>query len=633
MPDMAAGAPIAAGPSLATASAPRSRRARRFKRLLVAGDAAILALLVVTVGLALQVSHDATTARARQATESVAQALAVGIAAEIRQVDNGLITTIEQLDRPGDGPLAPERLRRIADEQRGLLPQVDVVRVTDERGTVLNGDGSATSVADRAYFQAARQSPLQLVVSEPIQGRIVQKWGLVLARGRSGPFGRFSGVVYADIPSEHFVGEFVKVPVGARGAISLRSRSLTIVARYTPLEGASNAGVGNAQVTPEQLHALGADARRGFYVSVNPLDHIERATAYQQVGDYPLLVFVGLDTQDMYRGWRREAVAIVTLATLLAAVIVGLSWFANATHDRQVRDQAALQRLNAEQHALLDNELVGMVKLRDRIATWHNKALGVLFGYSPDELAGQPARLLYADEETFERVGQAYAALDAGQSYRTQAQFRRKDGTLVWIDLSGVQLAGDESLWMLVDITAVKESEINAQRLAMQDSLTGLANRSQLGARLPHMLRDAERAGRKAAVCFLDLDGFKAVNDRHGHEAGDAVLGETARRLAACLRTNDLVARIGGDEFVIVLGGLNESSEVEIVLERILKSLSAPFALAGGAQVSIGASIGVALMPDHGHDGEALLGLADEALYAAKRGGRHRFVMHGAPPA
>jgi diguanylate cyclase (GGDEF)-like protein/PAS domain S-box-containing protein len=604
-------------------------RPSRFARLLLLGNVGILILLLTTVSFAVRAGHQAYTERARLATEGLARAIATAIASEIRQVDNALISTIEQIDRlhEAEEPPTREATRRIADEQRGLLPQADVIRVTDENGVVLNADGPAVSIADRDYFKAARAQPLQLVISEPLQGRIIQKWGMVLARARI-PHARFRGVVYSNISSDHFIEEFKDVRLGAHGAISLRSAGLRIIARYTPEDRTSNAGIGTAQVSDHLRQALATEPRHGFYISKTTIDGIERTTAYQRVGDYPLTLLVGLGTEEYYAPWRREAAAIIAFAVLLEAVILAMTWLAHASHVRQARDQASLERLNAEQQALLDNELVGMVKLKDRVAVWHNKALAALFGYSPGELAGRPARMLYPDEASYEAVDRAYDELAKGHPYRGQLQLVRKDGRLLWVDLGGMQLPNGESLWMMVDITAVKDSESHARRQALQDPLTGLGNRLHLTAALPQLLRDTERAGRKAAVCYLDLDGFKGVNDRLGHDVGDSLLRETARRITDCLRANDIVARMGGDEFVLVLGGLNDGAEVNIVLGRILASMAAPFELGGGGSVSVGASIGVALHPEHAGEAGRLLELADQAMYAAKRKGRNCFVVH-----
>lgn len=598
-------------------------------RALVAGNVAVVLILAVTTGLALRDSREAHAAQARQAVENLALTLGVVIASDIKQVDNALLSTLAQVDPAGGEVASLPEMARIADQQRALVPKVDAMRVTDEQGRVLNANGAAVSVADRDYFAAARDKPGRLAMSDPLQGRIIKKWGVIFARARQGPQGEFRGLVYSNLSTSHFVHTFDGVALGPRGAAAVRTTSLKLVARYSAGQPAADAEIGTDQVSPELRSMLAQSPEHGFYVSRSAFDGIERANAYRQVPGYPLMVLVGLATEDFYRDWWTQAVTVTGLCVLLAFVVAGLSVVVYRAQEREIASRRDMQRLAAEQHALLDNELVGMVKLRNRVEVWHNRALEILFGYPTEELAGQPSRLLYLDDESHERVGQAYRTLEEGQRFRTQLQMRRKDGSPVWIDLSGVRLPSGESLWLMVDIGAMKESEFRARDMALSDPLTGLANRLGLQARFGPMLRQADRKGSQVAVCFIDLDGFKAVNDRHGHEAGDALLCHAAQRIVSCTRSNDLVARQGGDEFVVVLGELAAASEAELALMRILQILAQPFDVAG-AQIRIAASIGIALYPRDGMDPDALLAKADAAMYEAKRSGKGRLAFHGA---
>jgi len=135
---------------------------------------------------------------------------------------------------------------------------------------------------------------------------------------------------------------------------------------------------------------------------------------------------------------------------------------------------------------------------------------------------------------------------------------RRKDASLIWVDLSGIELPGSDgaSLWMMVDITQSKAHEARMERAALHDALTGLPNRLLLGDRLRQAIAGAERSGHVFALAYLDLNGFKQVNDNHGHDAGDEVLKAVAARLQAGLRASDTVARLGGDEFVVLQTGV-----------------------------------------------------------------------------
>lgn len=161
---------------------------------------------------------------------------------------------------------------------------------------------------------------------------------------------------------------------------------------------------------------------------------------------------------------------------------------------------------------------------------------------------------------------------------------------------------------------------------ANYDQLTGLPNRRLLDDRLAQALSHARRHHRMLAVCYLDLDGFKPVNDRHGHAAGDKLLKEIAKRYQGVVRENDTVARLGGDEFVLLFNDLNDRSDAIHLLERLLAVTGEPFQFKH-QQAVVSASIGVCLYPTHGCEADALLFCADKALYQAKEQGKSRFVL------
>jgi diguanylate cyclase (GGDEF)-like protein len=173
-----------------------------------------------------------------------------------------------------------------------------------------------------------------------------------------------------------------------------------------------------------------------------------------------------------------------------------------------------------------------------------------------------------------------------------------------------------------IDITERKEAEAKIQSLAYYDTLTGLPNRVLLQDRLGKALARARRQHEKVAVLFLDLDGFKVINDSLGHSVGDVVLKHVAERLQTCAREQDTVARLGGDEFVVVLTGVKEVSAVAIAAERIRKALTAEFVVLEHA-LHVSCSLGISVFPDHASDGGILVGHADAAMYRAKDSGRN----------
>lgn len=200
-------------------------------------------------------------------------------------------------------------------------------------------------------------------------------------------------------------------------------------------------------------------------------------------------------------------------------------------------------------------------------------------------------------------------------------------------------LAGD-TLFLVAeyDVTPLHEAldaarlaQEELRRLAHYDALTGLPSLRLLQETSSYLLAQAERNRQKIAVMFIDLDGFKTVNDTWGHEAGDGVLIEVAKRLSSCLRESDQTARIGGDEFVVLIGAVDDQENVAHVAEKIIQELSAPIDLETidtRPQVRIGASIGISFYPDHGRDMEALLKAADQSMYRVKRSGKGHFRLN-----
>jgi len=215
------------------------------------------------------------------------------------------------------------------------------------------------------------------------------------------------------------------------------------------------------------------------------------------------------------------------------------------------------------------------------------------------------------------------------QEYRVQ----RRDGRIAWLSSHGKSFADPSGrlrrmIGVTQDITERKRQEEEARFLAYHDTLTGLPNRRLLDDRLRQAVFLAQRRDARVAVMVMDLDNFKQVNDQLGHRAGDAVLREAAHRLAGCVRKADTLARHGGDEFVVVIPDLQLDADCQVVAEKILRSLEAPFRV-DGREFRIGASIGISLYPTDGGDGEAVLRNADAAMYRAKQLGRNNYRFYG----
>ena len=245
-----------------------------------------------------------------------------------------------------------------------------------------------------------------------------------------------------------------------------------------------------------------------------------------------------------------------------------------------------------------------------------------LLDFSSDELIEKSCSKIFENVKIYsDFINSARSAFNAGKCYRQQVRIARKDGKLRWVDVCGAQLEGEECLWMLVDIDSLKQSEERALDLSMKDDLTGLANRRCLDILLSEKLSYPQIIFNKILVCYMDLDGFKPINDKYGHDSGDIVLQVVSHRLKKSLRAQDFSARLGGDEFVLVFDSVDDVPGVKKIIERCLIALCEEISLPNGQVVRVGVSAGVVTSRAN-ETMVSLLNRADSAMYQAKRKGK-----------
>lgn len=253
-------------------------------------------------------------------------------------------------------------------------------------------------------------------------------------------------------------------------------------------------------------------------------------------------------------------------------------------------------------------------------------------GYDREEIIGETPRLFKSGHHSRQFFVAMWAAIKQRGYWRGEIWNRHRSGGLrvQLLTVSAVLGEGgavNHYLGVFSDITQIKENEKQLERLAHYDALTGIPNRLLLADRLHQAIAQARRSGTQLAICYLDLDEFKQVNDTFGHETGDRLLVEVARRLQQAVRTGDTVARLGGDEFVCLLPGLVLDSESETIVQRVIRDLTEPYTVAG-QPARVVASVGVALYPRHGIEADTLLRHADEAMYVAKHAGGNRYRFY-----
>ncbi|WP_421861843.1 diguanylate cyclase domain-containing protein [Motiliproteus sp.] len=262
-----------------------------------------------------------------------------------------------------------------------------------------------------------------------------------------------------------------------------------------------------------------------------------------------------------------------------------------------------------------------------------NEAFCSLSGYSKEEIINTNPRFLKSGYHDPSFFAQMWHSLRTKGVWKGETWNRRKDGQLFACRTTIKAVASPDGsisqfIGVLTDITALMRHHEEVEQLAYYDTLTRLPNRTLLSDRLAQALANAKRHQNTIAICFLDLDNFKPVNDQFGHRAGDLLLVEIANRINECIREEDTVARLGGDEFALVLTQLKSHADLEQVIKRVLVSITHPFSLPNKKMVAVSASIGICLYPDYPHDGDLLLRYADLAMYKAKEMGRNQYFIY-----
>ena len=263
---------------------------------------------------------------------------------------------------------------------------------------------------------------------------------------------------------------------------------------------------------------------------------------------------------------------------------------------------------------------------------WVNRAFTTMTGYGQEEIVGKNPNLLNSGEQPESYYAELWSTILSGKVWKGEIVNRRKDGTTYTEEMTITPVSLEDTgnptntyfIAIKQDITQRKAAEKQVQFLAYYDALTGLPNRTLLQDRLSKALAGARRRKDKVALLFLDLDGFKTINDSLGHSVGDLVLQEVAERLKRFAREQDTVARVGGDEFLIVLTAVKDAADAAVAAERLMHAMTVELVIQGRS-LSISCSIGIGIFPEHGTDGETLIKNADAAMYCAKESGCNSF--------
>lgn len=526
-------------------------------------------------------------------------------------------------------------LRKMVDD--GLInPRlVNAVGIVDERGVSLLGLGAAgRSMEDRDYFRFHRQyNSSALRIGVPVQGRVSGQLSVHITRRVSKADGSFGGVALVAVHPDYFSDFSRRVDLGP-GAMTMLVGVDGIV---------RSRRVGN-------IHGFGQDLRRavlfrelaksdtGSFTTDGAIDGVVRHVSYRKVPGYPLVVSVGTaadETFAQFHSRQRNYHLGASLATFFVLLFAGGVVFALSSRRDAVKAKAGI---DATYRTTFDHAAVGIAHLTldGRFVKVNARLCAMLRHTEAELLALSCVDVIDPDDENDDRTSmrRLMAATLAAGSADAEKRCLRRDGSMMSGALSialvrDAQGKPDFVVVMVQDITARTQAQAQLLRQAEHDHLTDLPNRVLCYDRLRQALNQARRHARPVGVLFVDLDRFKDVNDTMGHASGDALLREASHRLVDAVRVDDTVARIGGDEFVVILARLSKPQDASTVAEKIRKAVSAPLRL-DGQEVVISASVGISIFPGDGEDAEALVRNADAAMFRAKQVGRDNFQYYTA---
>lgn len=516
-----------------------------------------------------------------------------------------------------------------------------ILSVVDETGAIVTTTQGASRVnyADRYFFTQQRDAPDDMLyLDRPVLGRISGQWRIPMSLRIQKPDGGFGGVVVlsvdpvnlAALPGGVHLGPDDMLEITGLDGI-LRSRLIGTRPTYG-LDQGKHAWNLRQTTQPEGSFVDDGDS----------IDGVTRIISYRTMSGYPLMITVGSDYASVLLPVQRRRTLYLFIATGATVALLGLAALFLYLSLRQRATTEALEASEALFRATFHQAAMGIARIAPdgRFLEVNDKYCRML-GFDAPELLARTLFDLTAPNDRSDARAFLQARLTAhylGPPPEIEKPYRRHDGHIIWVceALSVVRNpAGlpDFLVAVVQDITARKDLENRLSHDALHDALTGLPNRVMFQDRCARALEFAARRNGLVTVLYLDLDGFKEVNDSYGHAMGDILLQQVARRLEHCVRaqSEDTVSRFGGDEFGIILSGLDSLEGGERVARTILDSLTRPFDLAESIQVRISASIGAAVHPRHGQDPDALVAHADAAMYAAKHSGKNRFRWEPLP--
>jgi diguanylate cyclase (GGDEF)-like protein/PAS domain S-box-containing protein len=504
------------------------------------------------------------------------------------------------------------------------------VAIADASGDVVYsnlGLKKKVTIFDRAHFKAhLGEHQDQLYVSKPVLGRVSKRWSIQFTR----PIlqdGDFIGVMVLSISPSYLQQALTKITLDSDDAVAILRESGEYLARNRFQEQAlgSSADPHSPFIGPEA-------AMIGTFTAPAYFDKLTRLYSWMRLADYPVTIVLGLSNEavlkpieESNREDRWQAIGIITLLT---AFSFGFSLMASSLAKQREIIQRSKQLMLAAR--VFQHSYEGFIITDDNNEIVEvNQGFTDITGYSREEAIGNNPSILSSGRQPKSFYEDLWHSLVTEGFWRGEIWNRRKDGEIYAELLSISEVRNDEGkvsnyIGVFSDINKIKRREAELELRADHDPLTGIPSRRLALDRLRQLIAIFSRTNQPLAVCYLDLDRFKPINDQHGHQVGDQVLIETTQRIKSNLRTGDTVARMGGDEFVLILGNYHSANDLEHAVQRVLDAIAMPIQIED-IQVSVTASIGVTSVPPDEHNAELLIRHADQAMYIAKDSGKNRF--------
>lgn len=574
----------------------------------------------------IQAAESRITARANVVNE-----WAKGVFAQSGQALFGL-TELMAIDGARNPSLLPQALKNLI----AYAPMIDEIGVLDREGHVLASGRAEGDASSTPFFNAFQHSDQQELVTPLYGSESEQTYYLYHGRRLNGPPGQLAEWVVARIAPTVFIDSLEEINGYDGESIALVDANLKLIARHPSVGEPSSTG--RQIVSPETDEWLASGESTWSTTLRSPIDGRERLFRVQWVGEYPMLAVVGIDLHTLLAGWRQRA--LILLAVMGGIALLG-AWGARHYLSRLALTDQLRQRIEEREQARAEAQITAaafQTHLGILITDAHGEILKAnqtftrITGYSEAEVVGKNPRLFSSGHHNTAFYRRLWKSLVETGNWEGEIWNQRKNGELFpeWLTVSAIYSSLGELTHYVAtmnDISERKAAEQEIHQLAFYDPLTGLANRQLFMDRMEAALKELRRHQRCAALLLIDIDNFKQINDTLGHFSGDQLLQTIAQRLGQMLRDTDTLARLGSDEFAILIEGeasslMQTSQLAERIAHKLQSTLCKPIAL-GEESVTVTGSVGIALMTNCEYGVDDYLQQVDMALFQAKNSGRH----------